>query len=304
MRPCPDTFVFLCGAHMDQVMRLDAPAIMGSSNPARITLSPGGAALNAASIAAASGLDSILVSPVGNDTFAAQLRECCHQRGITEKLVVSPGETGIYAALFNPDGNIVIGAAGLAIYDNIGREWLNAHLTSFQNMQTGILVNANLSSDLLEMAASGFGFVAAATISPSKAPRLLPLLDRFDILFANRREAMAILDAGPNTVTRELAARLRQAGSRCGVISDGANALWWWDEDHMETIAPPTVTNMVDVNGAGDALSGATLALLASGLPLGEALAGAVKIAAATLAHAGPLPEHAPAVFQSILEGN
>ena len=63
----PRRWVFVCGAHMDQALRLDAPARLGVSNPAKVENLAGGSALNAAGVAAAIGLDLTLLSPIGAD---------------------------------------------------------------------------------------------------------------------------------------------------------------------------------------------------------------------------------------------
>ncbi|MEZ5800856.1 MAG: hypothetical protein R3D29_10815 [Nitratireductor sp.] len=51
---------FVTGAHMDIAARLFDIPVYGSSNPGRLVRQPGGAGLNAASVAASLGLSSSL----------------------------------------------------------------------------------------------------------------------------------------------------------------------------------------------------------------------------------------------------
>lgn len=283
MRPCPKRFTFLCGAHFDQVMRLVEEPVAGVSNPARIEAYPGGAALNSASVAASLRLDVTLVSPVGNDANGEHLGKICLERGITPKLVTSRElPTGIYSALFDPSGNIIIGAADLAVYDAITPAWLEENLPHCD----GLFVNANLHGQQLRTACSRAGFVAAATISPAKARRLLPILGSIDLLVTNLVEARTLV--GKDLPPENLAEWFHDQGIPAGTISNGAEPLHHWFGGKAGSILPEPVINLVDVNGAGDALAGGLLAGLGTGLPFEEAVKLGLAAARRTLTRKGP----------------
>ncbi len=288
----PSRFAFLSGAHMDQVIHLDKEAVPGASNPATISISPGGAALNSASIAAILGLKSVLASPVGNDIHGDLLRSVLQQRGIEDALTVEDnGSTGIYSAIFNTDGNLVIGAADLSIYDRIDAAWLSRHLHPLANQNVGLFLTSNLSHDLLETACKGFDMIAAVTISPAKSIRLRPIIDRLNLLFTNRREAATLLDM-PNADSKTLAEELVKKGVGSGTISDGGQKLVAWADEEIMEFMPHSQPHIVDVNGAGDALAGACLAALAQGNTMKQSVPYAMKIATSTLSHNGPYPPH------------
>ena len=210
---------------MDIAGRLDAAAIPGVSNPGRVAMQPGGAGLNMASNAARLGLACTLASPIGEDAHGATLRETLQQRGIGDALVSLPqAATGTYTAIIEPDGQMVIGLADLAIYERIDADWFFAHCR--QKLEAAELwcISANLSeATLLEIAKRRSGRVlACATISPAKAVRLRSLLAEIDLLFTNRREAAALTglaNAGPQALVEALC----DAGVRNGTISDGEN---------------------------------------------------------------------------------
>jgi sugar/nucleoside kinase (ribokinase family) len=286
----PDHFVFVCGAHMDQIIRLNDGPVFSVSNPATIELSPGGAALNSASIAAGLGLKTTLVSPIGEDASGQLLRTVCRNRNIGDALVVvEAGATGIYSAILDPAGSVVIGAADLSVYDSIHEPWIETNLADLKHMRSGIFITANLQPHLIKTACAGFGTIAAVTISPAKAVRLAPLLSDIDILFTNCTEANVLIGE-TGAPGDELAGILFEKGVGCGVISDSGDPLWLWDGDRVQALTPPEPEAIVDVNGAGDALAGACLAALAKGLPMDQAVGHAMEIATATLAHSGPFP--------------
>src|SRR5690606_22775719 len=94
----------------------------------------------------------------------------------------------------------------------------------------------------------------AATVSPSKSARLRPILDKLDLLIANRAEAKVLscieindIDDAQNAITV-----LRDHGIPHIVITLGAKGVV--SADGRETAFwRPLPTKVVDVNGAGDA---------------------------------------------------
>ena len=271
------SFASLClfsGAHFDVTGRLAGPAIAGVSNPGRMERHPGGASLNAASIAAALGLPCSLSSPIGEDADGPALRNVVATRGIGDALFELPDVvTGTYTAIMQNDGDMVIGLADLGIYEQAGAHaYLEAGDGASLKTRAWFLP-ANLTEQALAelCSAAGDRFLAMASISPAKSVRLKGMLGNCDLLFTNRGEAAAITglaDAG----TEELAQALAELGVNAGTISDGAKPLVWWAGSNGGTLQGETVGTLADVNGAGDALAGATLAALAKGKALHAAV--------------------------------
>lgn len=288
MRPAPKDFVFLCGAHFDQIMRLNQPAVMGVSNPAKIENIPGGSALNSASTASAFGLNVTLLSPIGDDLNGQHLAEVCKQRNIRSALIQTVEQpTGNYTAIFDSLGDIVIGASDLAIYTVIDGDWIIRHLVEHLKNDMGLFLNANLEEPLLLASADKACFIAAATISPAKARRLLPILDQVDCLFTNLGEAR-ILSGLVDAEAHELAAWANNKGVSAGTISQGADNLIYWHDGTIGEVMPQKIEDLIDVNGAGDALAGAVLAALAFGKTFPDAVSFANQVAAFSLTHNGP----------------
>ncbi|MEZ5872194.1 MAG: PfkB family carbohydrate kinase [Nitratireductor sp.] len=287
---------FVTGAHMDIAARLFASPVAGSSNPGKLVLQPGGAGLNAASVAASLGLSSSLAGPVGDDGHGVEIRKAVAARGIQDHLVTISGQpSGTYTAVMAPDGEMVIGIADLALYEMVDAPWFAMHCRAALDAATLWFLSANLDAgalvELAEMAGTaGHRLLAAATVSPAKAVRLRPCLSRLDIIFTNLKEARALVDA-PGADAVALARLLIASGTRSGVISQGAGPAIFWENGTTGTISPPRVEKIVDVNGAGDALAGATLAGLAKGRTLAEALPSAIIAAQMTLASPEPFVE-------------
>ena len=100
----------------------------------------------------------------------------------------------------------------------------------------------------------------AMAVSPDKASRLAGRLGRIELLFCNRREAAALADLDTDVALDALADGLVTLGSRRFVLSDGAAPLLVQDGERRTCVAvPPVAGALASVNGAGDALAGATL---------------------------------------------
>ncbi len=289
-----DSLCFVTGAHIDLTARLFAPAVPHASNPGTVTARPGGAGLNSASTAASLGAAAVMASPVGRDAHGETLRDTLAARGIGDALVTVEGlRTGTYTAIIEPDGSMLIGLADLSIYEAVAAGWFFENCTEALETSGLWFLNANLPAETLAALASKADSrkIAAATISPAKAPRLAPVLAHTDFLFTNTGEARALTgrkDAPP----RELARALAACGVKSGTISSGAGPLLWWHGREAAIITPPPVDAIVDVNGAGDALAATILVGLERGLDFSRAAELAVHAAQMTLASAEPWCEN------------
>jgi len=285
-----DSICFVTGAHIDLTGRLFGPPVPGSSNPGAVAARPGGAGLNSASTAARLGISCTIASPIGADSHGEMLRAALAERGIADSLVTVEGlRTGTYTAIIAPDGSMVIGLADLAIYEAVEAAWFTENCGPALSGAATWFLNANLPAATLSALAARAGSrrIAAATISPAKAPRLAPILGRTDFLFTNLGEARALLSMDGASAA-ELATAMAQRGVGAGTISQASGPLVWWDGTRSGTHVPPPVARIADVNGAGDALAATVIAGLGRGLGFGHAALLGVHAAQMTLASHEP----------------
>ncbi len=281
---------FLSGAHIDTVCRLNAPAIAGSSNPGTVSSWPGGAGLNTASTAARLGIDASLVGPIGDDASGRLLVETLQARNINSGLqIISDKRTGNYTSIIASNGDLVIAVADLRINDLVTADWLVAAGGELLNNADGWFISSNLDADtlgqLIERAENRQ--IYAATISPAKTLRLLPVLTRLDLLFTNLKEARALLQIDDVSAT-DAALRLMDFGVKSGTISNGPQAVCWWNKGKVATTDVPPAPTVKDVTGAGDALAATMLAALAGNFSFADAVNCAIRASALTISVATP----------------
>lgn len=293
----PVTALFFSGIHMDMAGVLNAPALLGASNPGNFTSMPGGASLNTASIGSLLGLECAIIGLTGDDAGGEILKQTLSRRAIKNLLTIRKGKaTGTYTSIIEPDGNLLIALADLDLNEDMSARWLlETHQTAMADAQIWFL-NANLSKDALltlsdKNAKLRPNLLAAASISPSKSKNLRASLANLDVLFTNITEANALLNEATPIDAGACIARLQNLGIGKGSLSQGQQLLWVWDKSGVHKFSPPACNKVVDVTGAGDALAGVFLTGLAQGKSMIDTAPLAISAAQMTIGVKGPYNE-------------
>ena len=283
------------GGHLDRHLWLQSEPIAGRTNPARQTVSTGGVAANIACHLAAFGATVKFIGvhpPEEAPAMAARL----HDRGVAADIRPLAGEVPGYSAVMRADGELLIGAAALSLYEQVTEEMVTARL----DPKTALVIDANFPEPVIlamvEAADASRRQFAAGT-SVAKVGRLRAALSSLHALVLNRAEAASLVKAGGAPVdylARELAGHLADGG--VALVSDGgAQAALAGQEDadreQVVVMAPPQVA-VVNANGAGDAMAASLFwgLMNAPGLPLDARLRTALA-AGAAFASGAPLPD-------------
>jgi len=224
----------------------------GLGHAARISLAPGGSAVNAAIWAAVAGADATVVGRVGDDLGGRALRTALQERGVRSDFSVDlETATGTFLVL---DGEIRAdrGANACFLPDDLP-DSLEADVVLVSGYLPGPTV-----AKALERAEGTWLALAAALLDPLPPGANAILLD--DV------EALRITGSTPEEAARLLGKRFRLACVTCG--ADGAVAVL---DGRLETSRPDPVDNARPV-GAGDAFAAGVLVALAHGADLRDAL--------------------------------
>jgi sugar/nucleoside kinase (ribokinase family) len=275
------------GVTIDRIARTDAAPVMGASNPGMIRRAPGGVGFNVATTLARLGVSVGLVAIVGADADGNAVLSAARDAGVdTNEIAISPtAPTAGYQAVLDDKGDLILGVADMTIYEELDRAVL-ASATIGPRADDFWVIDTNFAPDALaylvgEANARG-RLLAALAISPAKAVRLRPILDRLTLLFANRREAATILgyEADQQSLsTSELAAELARQSHAEVILTDSGRPLHIVSGGNMRSFAPLTA-KIGNVNGAGDALAAGTI----YGLARGESLFSAIRFGLASAA--------------------
>ena len=267
-------------AHVDIRARGLAPLIEGSSNPVDVQRARGGVAGNVAGWLSALGHEVFLVTRVGDDADGAFVLSELTRLGVhCDAVTRDPGRpTATYTAAMEPNGELRLGLADMAIHDGFTPEQIDRALEIAGAAELWFL-DANLPQDVIRHLGARVPtstMLAADTVSVTKAPRILSACPRLDLLVANEAEAAAMLDREGAAAQSDT---IQTLGIGRAIIGRGAGGVAILDHGRVYELAA-FPSNVVDVTGGGDALAAGCLHGILKGVPM----AGAARLGLATAA--------------------
>jgi len=278
----PDTpknrLLFVGAAHVDDIAVSTSALIPRASNPVIWKRYLGGVASNSARAAARTVINGTQVTfsaAVGDDAAGRQVEATLKRCAINPHLIfLSGAPTGRYSAIMDADGELHIGLSDVATAESLTLDALQRaiDLTGIDAM----MLDTNLSRICLAQLAATCSErkipLAAMSVSPAKSVRLLPFAKAVTLLFCNRREALALCpQLSLDSTIDALADGLFAQGFSRFVLTDGQSPLVIQDNNDRHCVLVPEVVHTQHVNGAGDALAGATFAAWIQGLSLLDA---------------------------------
>lgn len=296
----PSRIVCLGGAAVDRVYRLAAPAVAGTSNPATVGGSAGGVARNVAELLARLGVPVSLVTAVGDDEGGRRLLADLAAPDVETAgtVTIAGAATAEYAAVTNPDGELVIGVAAMGVLDRLDAALVAANADRLR-AAGWVFADCNTAADGLAALVGlrrGSGFrLAVDAVSTPKVTRLPRDLAGVDVLFLNADEARALVGTAETATARPdaLAAAVLARGVGSVVLTLGAAGALV--ASTSATVAVPAAPAVVaEVTGAGDSLIAASLWRLASGEALDAAVRFGSALAALTLEATGSVRRDLP----------
>ena len=241
------------GCHLDRHLYLQGEAVPGRTNPASQRIGIGGVAANIARHLAARGGQAHFTGVQPADEISA-LGTRLRAAGVDPNLIPLEGEVPGYTAIVAADGELVVGAASMALYDEVTPDMVLEGIIGYGPL----VIDANFPESVLQaicQAQPQTRPVFAAATSVAKVGRLAGCLARLDALVLNRSEAAVLAGEAPVAgMACAMAARLRPGGAV--LVSDGGNQAALARGDDCVTASPPPL-DLVRANGAGDAMAAA-----------------------------------------------
>ena len=254
--------VCIGGFNADRKLRLLSLSLAGSSNPCEAHETPGGVVRNVAENLARLGLPVALIAAVGDDAAGRMLMEQAARVGINTESVLKlrrqPSDS--YTAVLSPDGELHLGLAAMPLVERLN-PWALAASAALRARAALVVADGNLPTDawpllLGEARASGVPLVCVA-VSEAKMERLPERLDGLHLLVMNAGE-LATVAPQANEAFDALHAR----GVGGVLVSKGAEGLLLSTPGRAPRHWPAPQVHVVDVTGAGDALSAGVCASL------------------------------------------
>ena len=282
------TVVVIGGANIDVKARIAGTTVPATSNPGTsATLSAGGVGRNIAHNLARLGIATRLISIVGRDAEGDRLLDETARAGVDVSAVKrGKAPTGLYSAVLDRTGELVIGVSAMAVLDELTPADLQKRAATIDSASF-LVADCNLRPDclhwLLARAKRRRIPILLEPVSVPKAAKLAPLLRgglRMHTLTPNLKQ-LEMLAGGPLAS----AARLRHAtlalhdrGIENILIGLGAKGAALSSRSGDVTLfqrIPAAVRTARDVTGGGDALvAGYVAAIMGGSQPIGAAVFG------------------------------
>ena len=285
------------GANLDILGQAHSRLAAGDSTPGHIQYTRGGVGRNVAENLARLGLPTRLFTRVGLDDGGQRLCDETRASGVDTAGVGRSADlpTAQYLSLVQPDGTVAMALNDMRVLDQLTPTVLQA--AGLPIAQARLLVlDCNLRADTLAWLADqasglaglpGLGSLPVVVdgVSAVKCLKAAPLLSRISVLKINKLEACALTGRPVDTVADAHAATrdLWRRGVGTTVLSLGGDGVSWCDAQGEVGHAPAHVVDVVNTNGAGDALLAGVIYGLVVGMPWPNSIQFGLGCAAITL---------------------
>jgi pseudouridine kinase len=262
----------------------------GTSTPGAIRVSVGGVARNVAENLANLGEPVVLLSAVGDDGSGRRILQQAAECGIDTSRVLVDAEhrTAAYLAVLDDTGDHVMSIDDMTISrDLLTPGYLYRRRALFRDAQM-IVLDANLSPAAFETIfrlARRYGVpVCADPTTATLAPGLCPYLSELTLVAPNAAEAEALCDVQVTGRESALVAaqKLVAMGVKIAIVTLGATGLVYASSEESGHI-PAVEVEIVELTGAGDALTAAVVFGLLNDFPVDEAVRLGTSAAALTV---------------------
>jgi pseudouridine kinase len=277
-------------ASIDTKGRADQAIQIGTSTQGAIRVSVGGVGRNIAENLARLGEPVILLSAVGDDGSGRRVLQQAAECGIDVSHVIVDADhrTAAYLAVLDETGNLAMSIDDMSINrDLITPDFVYRRRILFRDARM-IILDANLSPATLRtifnLARKYSVPVCADPTTATLAPRLCPHLPSLMLVAPNAAEAEALCDirvTGRSTALKA-AQRLVGLGVQIAIVTLGATGLVYATSQESGHV-PAIECEIVDLTGAGDALTAAIIMGLLNDVPIVEAVRLGTSAAALTL---------------------
>ena len=296
MHLASDMPVLVIGASgLDMIGKVKTDLRPGTSNPAQIRLSFGGAARNVAENLLHLGTPVTFLTVVGKDTEGDQLVEAISKQGANVETVLRSSQypTGTYLAILDRVGKLSYGLDDMRLMAELSPRYIHEHEELFEQASM-LFIDANLPKDTLRTVMSVARRVripvCADPTSATLAAKLIPYLQRLSLVVPNNNEASILCKRkeGPSTRREAIDAAkcLVSQGVEIAIVTMAELGVCYATSETSGYI-PPLHTVIIDPTGGGDALTAAVLFGLLNQMPIDDAVRLGVAAASLTLAFRG-----------------
>ncbi|OTA20318.1 bifunctional protein HldE [Xenorhabdus beddingii] len=280
--------VTIGAANIDLTSYTSAKLIYEDSNPGKIISTPGGVGRNIAQNVALLKNESYLISVVGNDTNGKALFEHTKSTGVNVNYLyrLDGEKTSVCNSIIDENGKCIVAVNDMSILEKLTPTLLSQAQSLIQNASV-LIIDCNLTEETLAWLFNHANNVPifVDTVSRSKASKIRHFLSRIHTLKPNRSEAEILSGIKIETLkdAADAAHWFHQHGVQRLILSMDAEGVYYSERDNTSGCSSAIHTNVINANGAGDAMMAGLVHCWLEGMELKESIRFAQQCSVLTL---------------------
>ncbi|HSQ88505.1 PfkB family carbohydrate kinase [Romboutsia sp.] len=191
------------GANIDIQGIPNKSIVMFDSNPGKVNISLGGVGRNIADNICRLGINTKLISAVGNDLYGNQILSECKIYGIDvdDCYVSNEVPTSMYVSILNDSNDMQAAISHMDILDKIDISYINSK-HQYINDSLAIVIDTNLSKEVIDYITLTYLNIPIIidTVSTTKCMKIKDIIGRFNTIKLNKYEAEALSGIKINSI--------------------------------------------------------------------------------------------------------
>jgi len=227
------------------------------SNPGVVKVSLGGVGRNIAENISKLGIDTTLLTAVGNDLYGNDIISQCKVAGInmSNVLVLENIPSSTYLSIMDNDGDMNVAISHMDIIDELSIEYIKKNDMIIKNSQC-VVIDTNLKESVIEFLLTNYKDVDffVDTVSVAKAAKVKTLLPFIHTIKPNKLEVEQLCDTTINNDkdVKNAISILLNKGVKNIVVSLGEKGIYYGNNNCIGKLVNKKV-KVVNSTGAGDA---------------------------------------------------
>ncbi|GAA0178531.1 PfkB family carbohydrate kinase [Clostridium sediminicola] len=247
----------LGGANIDIQGFSKKKFIYEDSNPGDVKISLGGVGRNIGENLSKLGVETKLLTAVGNDLYGKKILNDAKQYGLdlSYSLILDDESTSNYMCILDEKGSMVAAISNMDIFDKVTPDFIREKRKVISNSRLCV-IDTNLPEDVIRHTVTNIDDVDyfLDTVSTTKAMKIKDIIGYFHTIKPNKLEAEVLSGIEINNVRdmRKAANYFLSKGVKRVFITLGENGIYYNDGEKEEKIKSPKI-EPINVTGAGDA---------------------------------------------------
>ena len=293
-------------ANVDIHGRSKKPIVMHDSNPGHMNTSAGGVTRNVCENLSRLGVSVKLISAVGTDVYADQIRRECQSAGIDiSNLYVADGKaSSTYMSMIDADGDMFVALSDMTVLQGLPLSFLSGKQSLIRGARL-VTCDPSLSEEaicrLLDLCEGGPD-VYADPVSTAYARKLAPYVGRLHTVKPNRMELeiLAGQEIRDELSLYNACEKVLNKGLHRIFVSLGTEGCLYMDQEGR-MLRP--FEHMVNATGAGDAFTAAMIYATLENMPIESVKDYAMAAGIAAIGHERTInPQMSISLLESILK--